>query len=368
MTADQARLLRMQAQGLDSPAAGDSAAERVAAAARRCGGIQAQDLQASRLAVHARAGQVRLPETIAVCDAGQAVVRSWFMRGTLHMVPAEDAPWLTALLGPVTIAKYRRRRADLGLDGGLCAAALAALPQVLSGGPLDRNAIMAALRADGVPIPGAQAPAHLLIYAACSGVIARGPDRDSEPAYVLRPADQRDAGELVGPAAVTALARRYLAAFGPAGADDFSSWSGLPARACRTAIDGLRGELAEVEVQGQPMWVPAQTRDTWPDQPAGHWQLLPAFDTYLVGYRNRDLLIDPADAKFVYAGGGWIHPSVVRDGQVVGSWRLRRNGAAATADVMLFDGSAPPEQLTAAAARLGRFLGLPVTMRTTDRL
>ena len=366
MTASQARLLRMRAQGLDAPAAGDSAAERVAAAARRCGGIQAQDLQASRLAVHARA-DVTLPDVIAVCDAGQAVVRSWFMRGTLHLVAAEDAPRLTAVLGPVTIARYRRRRADLGLDDRLGAAVLAALPGVLAGGPLDRKALMAALRAEGLSIPGGQAEPHLLIYAACHGIIVRGPDRDAEPTYALCPPARRDPGELRGPAAVTALARSYLDAFAPAGIDDFASWSGLPARTCRTAIEALRGELAEVTIEGRPMRIPWPALETMPGQSAGCWQLLPAFDTYLVGYRHRELLIEAAAAPFVYAGGGWIHPSVVRDGRVVGSWRLRRGGTAATADVMLFDGAAPPPQpLGKAAARLGSFLALPVTMRAAD--
>ena len=108
------------------------------------------------MAVRARADRVTLAEVTAVCDAGWSVARSWFMRGTLHMVPAEDAAWLTALLGPGTIARYHGRRARLGLDDDLCAAALAALPEVLSGGPLDRTAIMAALRSAGVPSPAAR--------------------------------------------------------------------------------------------------------------------------------------------------------------------------------------------------------------------
>ena len=368
MGEDQACLLRMLAQGLDRPPTAGGPAERVAAAARHCAGIQAQDLMASRLAANARAAGLGLPEVIAACDAGQAVVRSWFMRGTLHMVAAQDAPWMTALLGPVTIARYRGRRASLGLDEALCAAAVHALAQVLSAGPLDRKAIMAGLRADGVPVPGGQAPAHLLIYAACQGAIARGPDQGAEPTYKLLPPDATDAIGSDGPTATMALARRYFSAFAPAGAEDFSSWSGLPARACDAAIKSLQGELAEVAVRGRPMWVPTACLDRGADPPPGRWQLLPAFDTYLVGYRHRDLLIDPAVARFVYAGGGWIHPAVVRDGRVVGSWRLRRTGGVATADILLFDGCAPPAELAEAVEDVASFLGLPVSMRGVTSL
>jgi hypothetical protein len=82
-----------------------------------------------------------------------------------------------------------------------------------------------------------------------------------------------------------------------------------------------------------------------------------------VGYRQRDLLIDPAEAKFIYGGGGWIHPSMVRDGRIVGSWRLRREKAEAGVDVMLFDGSAPRQAIGAVIADLGRFLGMPAGLR-----
>jgi hypothetical protein len=377
MTGDRACLLRMLAQGLDRPAAAAAAgapADRLAAAARQCGGIQAQDLMATRLAANARVAGLRLPEVIAACDVGQAVVRSWFMRGTLHLVAAQDAPWMTALLGPVTIARYRGRRAQLGLDDALCTAAVHALAQVLSAGPLDRKAIMAGLRADGVPVPGGQAPAHLLIYAACQGVIARGPDQGAEPTYKLLPPAAPDPMGSDGPAA---LARRYFAAFAPASAADFSAWSGLPVRACGAAIKSLHSELAElaeVVVQGSRMWVPAAWLDSPVDHPPGLWQLLPAFDTYLVGYRHRDLLIDPAVAGLVYPGGGWIHPAVVRDGRVVGTWRLQRAGragragGAATADILLFDGSTPPAELATVVAGIGAFLGQPVGMRSVTAL
>lgn len=49
--------------------------------------------------------------------------------------------------------------------------------------------------------------------------------------------------------------------------------------------------------------------------PGAH--LLPAFDEYLVGYRDRSALIDPAYVRKVNAGGGMLSPAVVIDGRVV---------------------------------------------------
>ncbi len=137
LTDDQARVLRMSSNGLGQRTAEGDPSARVVAAVDGCAGVQAQDLTASQLAVRARAEAVIRRDVVDACASGR-VVRSWFMRGTLHMVPAGSAGWLTTLLGPLTVARYRGRRASLGLDDQVCEAALAALPDILSGGPLER--------------------------------------------------------------------------------------------------------------------------------------------------------------------------------------------------------------------------------------
>lgn len=338
LTVRQARHLRMAAQGLSRRE------PDTVAAVRRCVGVQAQDLAASRLAVRARVQHATRADVVAACDDGR-VVRSWFQRGTLHMVAAADASWLTALLGPITVAKYRTRRASLGLTDPICAHALRVLPDLLGAGPRVRADLVRALNAVGVPIATTgQAPAHLVLYAAASGVIRRGPDHGTEPTYVLAepgPPHPEPAAE---------LARRYIEAFAPAGVDDFTAWSGLPAPVARAAFGRIRPTLVEVTVDGRHLWLPEPLLAD--AAPTGTWRLLPAFDTFLLGYRHRDLLIDPASVKRVYAGGGWIHPAVVHDGHVVGDWRARPDGP----EITLFDGAGIPSELHTDAADVERFL------------
>jgi hypothetical protein len=103
-------------------------------------------------------------------------VRTWAMRGTLHLLHPDDAGWIVRLLGPVFIAAGQRRRNQLGLDDALCARAVAALPDILTE-PRDRATIVSALAETGTKLdPKSQAPAHLLAFAAYSGVITRGLD------------------------------------------------------------------------------------------------------------------------------------------------------------------------------------------------
>jgi Winged helix DNA-binding domain len=352
---DDLRRLRMSAQRLTGrrPRA---AAEVV----RAVGGLQAQDTPASRLAVRPRSTGLDEAAVRAACNQDRSVVRTWAMRGTLHLVAAEDAGWLVALLGPVFAAADRRRRLQLGLDDDLCDRALAALPAVLAAGPLSRADLVRGLAAEGVRIdPGGQAPAHLVGYAAMRGLVCRGPDLDGDQASYVLLEDWVGPGRAIGPDdALAELARRYLGGHGPAGPEDLAAWAGLPVGRARRAFELVAGELRELEVVGRRLWAPA-------DAPAARSptgdpvvRLLGRFDDYLLGWRGRDLVLDARFARRV-AAGGWVHPVVVVDGRVAGTWRARRAGGRLEVAVEPFAGRLPPGAgpgLEAEAADLGRFL------------
>lgn len=294
---------RMRAQRLSHPAAdlADLLDSVVA--------LQAQDVPAARLAARAR----------GVRSLDGPVVRTWAMRGTLHLLHERDL-WVVGLLGPVFIAAGRRRRLQLGLTDEVCARALPALREVLTE-PLDRAALVDRLAEVGIPLdPRSQAPAHLLAFAAHSGVLRRGLDDTYELLRVE--CEPRGAAELW---------RRYRRAYGPATPDDFAAWSGLPKRLLR--------DLPDVADE--------------PAEPTGAVRLLGHFDPYLLGYRDRSAVLDPAHARLVQTGGGFLTPHVVVDGRVVATWR--RVGA--RIEVRPF-GEHPEiaDEIAREVADLGRFL------------
>jgi winged helix DNA-binding protein len=324
---DQVRRLRMRSQRLTGRRPRD-----VHELVRAVGGLQAQDTRASRLAARPRGSGLDVAAVALACNQERSVVRTWAMRGTLHMVAAQDAGWLVRLLGPVFAAGNRRRRLQLGLDQDVCERALQALPEVLGGGPLPRAELVAGLAAMGIGIdPRGQAPAHLVAYAAMRGLVCRGPDlAGDEPSYVLL--DDWVGGGRPGNSgwdperAMAELTRRYLAGHGPAGPEDFAAWSGLPVGPARRGFQLVAGELVEVEAGGRRMWLPARA----PVVPPGATRrpvvrLLPRFDDYLLGWRGRELVLHSRFARRIQAGGGWIHAAVVVDGRVVGTWRSRRS-------------------------------------------
>lgn len=330
-------LARAHAQLLAGPRAGG-----VAEVVRTVVALQAQDIRANRLGVRVRSAGLTASDVDAACASG-AVVRTWAMRGTLHMLAAEDVAWIVGLLGPRFAAAGRPRRLQLGLDDETTARGVTALRSVLSGQSLSRGEIVAELDSLGVVLdPKSQAPAHLLAYAALTGVICRGADIGDDPTYALF-------SDWVGPfetlpedEALARLASRYLVAYAPATAEDFAAWSGLTLRQARAGF-------AAIDPVGSPIVDEFSVR------------LLGHFDTYLLGYRSRELAVPAEYDRRIQSGGGFIMPAVLVNGRAVGTWRQERKKGTLEVRVEPF-GELPGGLRSALLAEvddLGRFLGLP---------
>ncbi|WP_162292956.1 winged helix DNA-binding domain-containing protein [Actinophytocola xinjiangensis] len=318
-------------------------------AVARVVGVQAQDLRASRLAVRVRTvGLTSADVDVAVRE--RAVVRTWAMRGTLHMVDAADYFWVNDALGAYFAQRGAGRRRQLGLDDALLERAAGRLEVELRK-PLTRPELVERLE---LPIdPTGQAPAHLLAWAANVGLVCRGPEGPGdEPTYVLvrewlgpRP-DVRDS--------LVTLARRYLAAYGPATAEDLAAWSGLPVTRVRPGLDAVGVRTAD--------GVYATGDDRTPlDDGSSRVRLLGHFDAYLLGYRGRDLAVPAELRRRVQTGGGFVMPTVLVDGQVVGTWR-----PVSTKNGLLIDVTGEtPGGIGNEVADIGRFLGVHTALTTT---
>jgi hypothetical protein len=371
LTADQLRAARGHALLLgrspDGPGhRAGSAGGAVAGIAAHLGGLQAQAAPPARLAVRPRAAGLTAADVDRAC-ADRDVTRTWAMRGTLHLVATADVRWMTGLFGPVSARKDRRRRLQLGLGDELCERALTALASILaSSPPLTRAELISELAVAGIEIdPRTQQPPHLLGYAAARGLICRGPDRPGdEPSYALLDDWAPDAPALSRDDALAELARRYLGGYGPAGRADFGTWSGLPTADTRRAWELIAAETVPVTAAGAELSALAgpPLTDTLASGPLAP-RLLGHFDPLLVGYQDRTLILDPAHARSIQAGGGFIQPTVLAGGRVAGTWRLNRGSGRARLVVEPFTAlaAATRDALAAEAADVGRYLGIDVT-------
>ncbi|MDQ3678428.1 MAG: winged helix DNA-binding domain-containing protein [Actinomycetota bacterium] len=356
LSEERTRALRMRAQRLT----GRPPTDAVAVVAGLCG-VQAQDSRAARLAIRARSRGLETGTVDRACDEERLLVRTWAMRGTLHLLASRDAGWMIGLLGPIFAAAGRPRRLALGLEDELCERALGAMRVILGGGAmLTRGRLVQQLNENGLAVDrDGQAPAHLAAFASLRGVLCHGPPSDDgEATYVLLDEWLGQQQPLEPECALAELARRYLAAHGPASAEDCAAWSGAGLRRARRGFELISGELCEVEVAGRPAWLLASAASSR-SAVGPRVSLLAHFDPYLLGYRSRDLLLDPRHAKRIQTGGGFVAPAVLVDGRVAGTWRLRSSRASLTISVEPFAPFAPEvrAEVQREAADVARFLG-----------
>jgi hypothetical protein len=283
LTAAATRRHRLRAQRLTGPRDADPVA-----AVRHVFGIQAQDRRAALLAVRART------EGTTVDAVGPGLVRTWAMRGTLHLLTAEDLPTVLAIYGPLQLKRGQRRLTQLGLPPADAERSTELAAEILlAEGPLTRHELAARLRERGVPVGAeGQAPIHVVARAAHAGVLIEVEENRYGPLDLGPPPDREQA--------LVDLARRYAASHAPATEEDFAAWSGLP-----------KGDLR---------WEEPDTGEA----EKGGVRLLPAFDEWLLGWKSRAPILPAEHAKRVAPGGGIIRPVAIADGRVFATWRLDR--------------------------------------------
>lgn len=355
LSVSQARLLRIRAQRLIEPESGLPELFRDVFA------FQAQDLPAAVLSIRARARGLNAGQVEGALRTPRAFTWTWSLRGTLHLLAAEDARWLVPFLGPQFTAGDRRRMGDLGWDEERAEEALRLVAGALARqGELTRAEITGLLAAHGFPHEG-QAPIHLIARAAWHGILCPVPGPPKASLY--RPfADWAGSPQpLPREEALQRLALRYLQAYAPASVNDLATWSGLRVSDARLAWQMLEDQLAPVTIEGKGAGL-LNAQRPWleePPPPAPVVRLLPRFDTYLLGYASRELCLAPAQFSAIQ-NGGIISATLLVDGRVLGTWKTARRKNALDVAVTPFaplPGDLIP-LIEDEVAGIGRFLGL----------
>ena len=344
-----------------------------AAVLRDVCGLQAQVLSAAWLGVRARSRGIQITDLDRALNQQRSIVRSWLMRGTLHVVPADDVRWLLRALGPVFVRTGATRHAQLGLDDALKSRSVAAIRRILTdAGPLTRYELVDRLRKRDVKLdPRTQGPIHLIQFAALQGILCLGPDRDDgESTYALLDDWVRPAPTPSRESALAELARRYFAAFGPATVDDLAAWSGIPMAEARAATSRAHAGLVEISIRGKPAFMARKSlrQSSKRSTAKPTVRLLPAFDTYLLGYRHRDFAVSPAMERRLQRGGGWLHPAVTVNGRAVAAWSLDRARGVGRITVEPLDKLSPAVRagIDGEVRDIGRFLDLAVASRVGE--
>ena len=363
-TSEAVWALRMRSQRLTP----ETTVESVPAVATALGGIQAQEKPAATLAVRPRTTGTAADDVDLSLHEDRTTVRTWCMRGTLHLVASTDLPWLLPLFGPHFAPRgpEPKQLAEMGFDDEELERTMAVVERVLAtSGPLTRDELAVRLREAAVDVdPASRAPNVLVRQAALRGILCEVAPKGGDNAYGLLDEWVDVAEPPAREVALSTLARRYLAAYQPASLDDFAYWSGLPKRDVRAAWESVADETTTVAVDGTEMCMLADDVPTEAPTPTDSVvRLLPGYDTYLLGYSVANRPVPATSRSQVWPGAGVIRPTVVVDGAVVGTWRLERTGTPQV-QVVPFESLADDVRrgIEAEVVDLGQFLELDPTL------
>ena len=352
-------LRRLRAQSLTDPPNASALATAIS-----LGAIQAQDYAQSLWAIGVRtAGMTAALVEQAVID--RQILRTWTMRGTIHFVPARDASWIVALCATRQIRAAALMHRHLGLDAATFARAGDLFREQLQI-PVSRPDIFAMLQRNGIATDG-QRGYHLLVYHAQSSLIALGPMAGKQPTAVLLDTWVRDPVRLSLDDALVEFARRYVTSHGPATIADFANWAGLTLTEARRGHDAIRASLVENSLHGISHWMHAAVAGTDTDKSAAPLLLLPAFDEYLLGYKDRGAVLpDEYSGRVTPGKNGVFKMLLVEHGEVTGIWSRTVRTKGVELELAFFGPGRRRRKATIdeACERYARFLGLPVVRRT----
>ncbi len=286
-------------------------------------------------------------------------MRTHILRPTWHLVAPADPQWMQALTAPQVhrASAFYYRKA--GLDDAVFQRCADVISSALEDGEyLTRAEIAAVLERSGIAAEGNRL-AYIVMWCELEALICSGPMRGRQHTYALvaeRIADEGGVRGLERDAALAELARRYFTSHGPAQMRDFAWWSGLRITEARQAVRLAGADLEEQRLDGQAYFSdPAQSAHA-----AGETTvcLLPNYDEFVVAYQDRSALFGSAAGAPALAGmDALTNNLVVKDGQVVGTWKPEpRSGQVRV--VVTTTQPVALQALERATQRYGQYLGV----------
>lgn len=291
--------------------------------ARDICGAQAQVMSAAELQIAVRTGGKAADTRKALWDE-RSLVKTWLMRGTLHLIPADDLPLFTAAMQGRWVRVRNSWLTYMQMTEAELTGLIEEIGQTMTGAPMTRQEILGrvgARRSERVRELLRSGWGGMLKPVARRGLLCFGPSRGQSVTFV-NPRQWLASWRKIEPEhAITEVARRYLRAYGPATRSDFARWWGASTGVAKIAWSGLAGEISTVSVAGKTADI--LSGDLTVLQGAkmpGSVVMLPPFDPYLMGHASRDHLFERSHASSVSRTAGWISAVVLVEGRVGATW------------------------------------------------
>ncbi len=298
------------------------------------GAVQAQDYNMSKWAFGIRLRGSTESMINEAIDKGE-IIRTHILRPTWHYVSSDDIYWLLDLTAKHLRSSISFRDRQLELTESIFSKSNAILERSLrDGNSLTRAELSEKFREEKLnTVDGRMS--HLLFRAESEGLICSGRQRDGKQTYALLTERVPLIKRLSRPESLRELALRYFTSHGPATLRDFTWWSGLSVPESRTALESANDNLIFERKGDQTYWF-AEKRDR---KSSGSMDpfLLPAFDEFLISYRDRTASLHSLNHRKAVSNNGMFFPVIVKDGQVIGTWKRLLKPGDVIIEIDIFD-------------------------------
>lgn len=324
----------------------------------RMGAIQAQDYAMSKWAVGCRLPNSTDKIVQAAIDKG-GIIRTHILRPTWHLVSSDDIYWMLQLSGPRVKAFIKPRIKQLEITDELFSKSNGIIEKALAGNNhLTREELVILIQQAKINTDDLRG-LHFLMNAELEGIMCSGITRNKNQTYALLGERVAKPASLNRDEALAKLAKTYFQSHGPATLADFTWWSGLTVAETRHALEMVRADFVTEIIDKQNYWmsnsisIEGSTRSAY---------LLPAFDEFLISYKDRSAAIALDKQSRAFTKNGIFKPVIVESGQVSGTWKrtIKKDKVIIETDHFKPQSEASRRRIEKAAKFFGDFLGKKV--------
>ena len=283
------------------------------------GAMQSQNYDMAKWGIGLRTTGGTDKQVEAAINAGK-IVRTHILRPTWHFVAAEDIHWMLELSAPRVKVAFNSYGKTLGFDDRLHSETNDLLVKILQKTPHQtRQEIGQSLQAAGVRIRDNHELTYVMVRAELDGIVCNGMVCNNKQTYALLHEWVPREKDLSKEESLRKLAGKFFSSHGPATLQDFLWWSGLLTSDAKKAIELIRHEFICEEINGKSYWMKNDIQT--PPAQKDSALLLPAFDEFVVSYKDRSEILQEKNYREVITRTGVFSPTITWNGQIIGLWK-----------------------------------------------
>ena len=322
---------------------------------RWMGAVQAQDYPMAKWALGIRARGSDDEKIEAAFNKGE-ILRTHLMRPTLHFVSSEDIYWMLDLTAPRIKSSMKSRQKELELSEAIFTKSRSVLEKILCNGTfLTREELSKEFGKAKIKAVGNRLY-HLLVRSELDGLICSGPVKEGKQTFALLRERVPVRKVLTRDESLAELATRYFTSHCPAALNDFIWWSGLSVKDAKRGFESVKSCFTTEIIGNEKYLFPESFHFIKNNIYQSH--LLPAYDEFLISYRDRSASISLVDNKKAISSNGIFYPLIVTNGQVTGLWKRFIKKSDVTIELTLFRQPDKPvrSQIEKSATAFAQFL------------